>query len=79
MARNGETIAPAVPAIEADMVLDEEKLKPTPSHIEGLDALTAEDVVMKSPFEDMSLWRTIVVFRKATMIALFAAFSAAAE
>lgn len=39
----------------------------------------ADDVIMKSPFEDLPFSRTWVVFRKAALMSLFAAFSAAAE
>lgn len=37
------------------------------------------DVIMKSPFEDLSWKRTWVVFKKAAIMCLFASFSAAAE
>jgi SP family general alpha glucoside:H+ symporter-like MFS transporter len=39
----------------------------------------ADDVIMKSPFEDLSWKRTWVVFKKAALMCLFASFSAAAE
>jgi len=39
----------------------------------------ADDVIMKSPFEDLSWKRTWVVFKKAAAMCLFASFSAAAE
>jgi hypothetical protein len=38
-----------------------------------------DEVIMKSPFEDLGFRKTLVVFRKATLFALLAAFSAAAE
>lgn len=38
-----------------------------------------EDVIMKSPFEDLTWRRTWVVFKKAALMCLFASFSAAAE
>ena len=39
----------------------------------------APDVIMKSPFEDLSWRKTWVVFKKAAFMCLFASFSAAAE
>lgn len=38
-----------------------------------------EMTVMKSPFEDLGFWDTMMRFRKATAMALVAAFTAAAE
>jgi hypothetical protein len=34
---------------------------------------------MKSPFEELGFRKTLVVFRKATLMSLLAAFSASAE
>jgi hypothetical protein len=48
-------------------------------HKEYQDAAAAEDVVQKSPFEELSFFKTISIFRKATFFALLAAFSAAAD
>jgi len=48
-------------------------------HKEYQDAASAEDVVQKSPFEELSFFKTISIFRKATFFALLAAFSAAAD
>ena len=38
-----------------------------------------DDVIMKSPFEDLTWRKTWVVFKKAALMCLFASFSAAAE
>lgn len=46
---------------------------------EKKDTRHDDHVVMKSPFEDLGFWDTLIRFRKATLIALVAAFSAAAE
>lgn len=46
---------------------------------EKKDTLYDHHVVMKSPFEDLGFWDTLIRFRKSTFIALVAAFSAAAE
>jgi hypothetical protein len=59
--------------------MDEEKMKQDPAHIENIDALTSDDVVMRSPFDDFGPWKTAKIFKKATAVALFAAFSACAE
>ncbi|RSH90011.1 hypothetical protein EHS25_001344 [Saitozyma podzolica] len=68
-----ESLAP-VPTI-----MDEEKMKQDPAHIENIDALTSDDVVMRSPFDDFGPWKTAKIFKKATAVALFAAFSACAD
>jgi hypothetical protein len=57
----------------ADM--DEEKKV----ELQHTEEVLAEDVIMKSPFEEMNFRKTISVFKKATALALLAAFSAAAE
>lgn len=38
-----------------------------------------DEVIMKSPFEELGFRKTLVVFRKATLMSLLAAFSASAE
>lgn len=38
-----------------------------------------DEVIMKSPFEDLPFKKTWVVFHKVALMCLFAAFSAAAE
>lgn len=49
-------------------------------HEEYKDAAAAsEDVVQKSPFEELTFFKTITLFKKATFLALLAAFSAAAD
>jgi hypothetical protein len=45
-------------------------------HEQGVDT---DDVIIKSPFEDLPWKKTWVVFHKVALICLFAAFSAAAE
>lgn len=60
----------------AGMNLADEKLRAETDHLENV---YDSDVVMKSPFDDMSFSKTVVVFKKATAMALLAAFSAAAE
>jgi len=42
-------------------------------------AVNSEDVVQKSPFEELTFFKTITLFKKATFLALLAAFSAAAD
>jgi hypothetical protein len=42
-------------------------------------AASSEDVVQKSPFEELTFFKTISLFKKATFLALLAAFSAAAD
>ena len=45
----------------------------------GYSKEVGEDVIMKSPFEDLTWRKTWVVFKKAALMCLFASFSAAAE
>jgi SP family general alpha glucoside:H+ symporter-like MFS transporter len=49
-------------------------------HVEkAAEPILPEGRVIKSPFEDLSFWRTMRVYRKAVLFAICAAFSAAAE
>jgi hypothetical protein len=57
-------------------VIDDEKAKGAVVHTEDV---LSDDVIMKSPFEEMDFRKTTMVFRNATFLALLAAFSAAAE
>lgn len=54
------------------MDLDE---KPEIKHVE----IGEDDVIMKSPFEDLGFKKTWIVFHRVALVCLFAAFSAAAE
>ena len=47
--------------------------------IQHTEEVSADDFIMKSPFEEMDFRKTLLVFKKATAFALLAAFSAAAE
>lgn len=38
-----------------------------------------DEVIMKSPFEDLPIKKTWIIFHKVALMCLFAAFSAAAE
>ncbi len=67
---------PTGDTIDQTMVIDEEKAKGQTEHTENV---VLDDFIMKSPFEDMDFRKTTMVFRKATFLALLAAFSAAAE
>ncbi|WWC64295.1 uncharacterized protein I303_106905 [Kwoniella dejecticola CBS 10117] len=55
--------------------------KPKIEHLEGynVESKEVEDVIMKSPFEDLPWKKTWVVFRKAALMCIFASFSAAAD
>jgi hypothetical protein len=65
-----DSITPAM----IDQHYDEEK--PEIKHVdEGLDG----DVIMRSPFDDLTWKKTWVVFWKAALMCAFATFSAAAE
>jgi MFS transporter, SP family, general alpha glucoside:H+ symporter len=67
---------PTDDVIQEAGVIDEEKAKGAVVHTEDV---LSDDVIMKSPFEEMDFRKTTMVFRNATFLALLAAFSAAAE
>lgn len=48
-------------------------------HFDEVTDGTDNEVIMKSPFEDLPWRKTWVVYRKVAMVCLFASFSAAAE
>lgn len=61
------------------VIVEEEKMDV--EHVEEakVDNEFDPNLVIKSPFEDLSFFVTLKTFKKATFLALLAAFSAAAE
>lgn len=75
MTRDQDVVTATAPALPSD-----NKVNNDVEYIEEKeDALYDDQVVMKSPFEDLGFWDTMWRFRKSTFMALVAAFSAAAE
>lgn len=72
---HGEAISPAINDQDHHHLEDEK------AEIKHVDDQHADpgDVIMKSPFEDLSFRKTWVVFWKVALMCMCASFSAAAE
>lgn len=83
MATNDKELHPAPP--QAPLSTDAAHVEVDNKHddidmVEKVDRdALPEDVIMKSPFEDLGVKQTWSVFRKCALMCLFATFSAAAE
>ena len=65
--------------LQAEIMTDEKNAQDLAQHAELEKNAIVDGAIIKSPFEDLSFIQTLRTFRKASLIAMMAAFTAAAE